>query len=165
MPDLGSSSTFFFLSFFGSEKCSESVTVVEFGQSDHWLTFQYKVIHWYSCGHRDLISRSRKCVENTKLKVLFSCSSFTPQTFMMVACMEARSHTRTQAHMCTHAFTVLMTVAFKSKFSNVGTLPTLTEEVRSFKLCIVLFIITSPTPFWSSVCFVFASCSDDPKEK
>ena len=84
---------------------------------------------------------------------------------MMVACMEARSHTRMQAHMCTHAFTVLMTVAFKSKFSNVGTLPTLTEEVRSFKLCIVLFIITSPTPFWSNVCFVFASHSDDPKEK
>ena len=104
-------------------------------------------------------------MENTKLKVLFSCSSFTPQTFMMVACMEARSHTRMQAHMCTHAFTVLMTVAFKSKFSNVGTLPTLTEEVRSFKLCIVLFIITSPTPFWSNVCFVFASHSDDPKEK
>ena len=46
MPDLCSSATFYFLTFFGSsEKCSESVTVVEFGQSDHWLTFQYKVIH------------------------------------------------------------------------------------------------------------------------
>ena len=47
MLDLCSSSTFFFLSFFfgSSEKSGESVTVVEFGQSDHWLTFQYKFIH------------------------------------------------------------------------------------------------------------------------